>query len=168
MITKQVLLDALKDQAPEKAREAIFWWTFAWHSGVGSDLYTILCDESLGYTPDPTNNVVDPVSKTTTPRWHSDPDIHVCFNKLDAKFGPMIEYELQPTRLRDVAEGHILVSGSHFHCILDRWPCRVFRSHGALGVRCSEKFHGVDLLPGSEPYFHPLTEVNGYVIGFRR
>lgn len=174
-MTKQDLLDVLGNHP--KAPEAIFWWCVAWHSGVGSDLYTTLCDETLGYTPNPKDNVtmqgVNPATgKTedrTVPRWYVDPEIHECFNKLEAACGPMVQYEYLPVKLADVREGHVLIAGARHACLTDKWPCRVFRSHGALGVTCSERFHGIHLLPGSEPYFHPLIEdKNGFVAGFRR
>lgn len=154
-MTKQDLFDALKNHP--KANEAIFWWCYAWHSGVDSDLYKIMCDDTLGYAPSPAR------------KWADDPDVIDLLAKLDSTFGPLVESAYQPVKLADVKEGQVLVAGSHFPCLLNRWPCRVYKHHGALGVACSGGVHGIKLLPGSETTFHPLTEdTNGYVIGFRR
>jgi hypothetical protein len=154
-MTKQDLLDALRGQP--KAACAIFWWAYAWHSGVDSDLYKIMCDDQLGYIPDPKHN------------WSMDPEVTKCFAILDAKFGPLVEHAYQPVKLADVKEGQVLIAGKQFACITNRWPCRVYRHHGALGVACSGGVHGIKLLPGSETTFHELKEDRfGYVIGFRR
>lgn len=150
---RQDLLDALKNHP--KAPAAIFWWCYAWHSGVGSDLYAIMCDSGLGYVPHPT--------------WAKDPEIVDLIGRLDTLFGPLVEHAYNPVKLADVKEGEVLIAGEHFPCIVNRWPCRVYRHHGALGVACSGGVHGIRLLPGSETTFHPLTEdERGYVIGFRR
>lgn len=154
-MTKQDLLDALKGHP--KAPEAAFWFCYAWHSGVDSDLYKIMCDESLGYVPSPARH------------WSRDPEVTELLSRLDSTFGPLVEHPYQPVKLADVKEGEVLIAGSHFPCITNRWPCRVYRHHGALGVACSGGVHGVKLLPGSETTFHPLTADDaGYVIGFRR
>lgn len=152
---KQDLLDCLKGHP--NAAEAIFWWCYAWHGGEGTDLYAIMCDDQLGYVPNPHKNFRD------------DPGVVECFARLDAAFGPLVEHDLKPVKLADVKEGQVLIAGSDWLCINRRWPCRVYRHHGALGVACSGAVHGVKLLPGSETTFHPLQEdPNGYVIGFRR
>lgn len=154
-MTKQDLLDALKNHP--KAPEAIFWWCYAWNAGADSDLYNIMCDDTLGYVP------------SLARKWADDPEIVDLLARLDHTFGPLVEHPLQPVKLALVREGQVLVAGSHFPCIINRWPCRVYRHHGALGVACSGGVHGVKLLPGSETTFHPLTEDrHGYVIGFRR
>lgn len=154
-MTKQDLLDALKGHP--KAPEAIFWFCYAWHAGPTTDLYKIMCDDTLGYIP------------STGRQWSTDEEVIGLLSRLDEVFGPLVEHAYQPVKLSDVKEGEILVAGSHFPCIVDRWPCRVYRHHGALGVACTGSVHGVKLLPGSETTFHPLTEdTQGYVIGFRR
>lgn len=166
-MTKQDLIDTLKNHP--KAPEAIFWWCYCWHSGEGSDLYEIMCDDSLGYIPNWNDNVRDPISGIVSPRWRNDPEVIECIRWLDERFGPLVEHSYQPVKLAAVKEGQVLIAGSHFPCIIERWPCRVYRHHGALGVACTGSVHGVKLLPGSETTFHPLTEdTQGYVIGFRR
>lgn len=178
-ITKQDLFGSLKNHP--KAAEAIFWWCFCWHSGAGSDLYTIMCDETLGYRPNPNDNVQIPDVNhlggfRTEPRWSVDPEIHDLFAILDNNFGPIVNPgagvdpdPYRPIMLRDVREGQVLIAGTAFGCVTHRWPCRVIRQGSVLGVTCSERFHGIDLQPGSEGYFHSLTEDSeGYVIGFRR
>lgn len=166
-MTKQDLIDALKNHP--KASEAIFWWCYCWHSGSGSDLYRIMCDDSLGFVPDPRRTtaafVIDPNGNLAC----VDPEVEELISRLDQTFGPLVEHAYQPVKLADVKEGEVLIAGSDWLCINKRWPCRVYRYHGALGVACSGGVHGVKLLPGSETTFHPLTEdTNGYVIGFRR
>lgn len=152
-MTKQDLLDALGGHP--KADEAIFWWSYCWHAGEGTDLYKIMCEST--YIPSPAR------------RWMDDIEIADCFSKLDAAFGPLVEHNYKPVKLADVKEGQVLVAGSHFACLVNRWPCRVYRHHGTLGVACSGGVHGVKLLPGSETTFHPLTEdKDGFVVGFRR
>lgn len=152
-MTKQDLLDVLRGYA--KHEEAIFWWAYAWHSGAGSDLYKIMCEST--YIP------------VAGRKWSEDPDVVQCFAKLDAVFQPLVEHDYKLVRIEDVQEGQVLIAGSHFPCILNRWPCRVYRHHGALGVACSGGVHGVKLLPGSETTFHPLTaDDKGHVVGFRR
>lgn len=152
-MTKQDLLDCLKGHP--NADEAIFWWCYAWHSGAESDLYRIMCASS--YVP------------LVGRKWAEDPGVVECFARLDAAFGPLVEHDYEPVKLADVKEGQVLIAGNHFPCITAKWPCRVYRWHGALGVACSGAVHGIKLLPGSETTFHPLTEdEHGNVIGFRR
>lgn len=152
-MTKQDLLDALRGEP--NAEEGIFWFAFAWHGGVGSDLYNILCDS--------------PVSPDLDRNWCDNPEVVRCVERLTEVFGPLVEPTLQPVRIEDVQEGQVLIAGSFFPCIRRTWPCRVYKHHGALGVACSGGVHGVRLLPGSETTFHPL-KVNhaGIVEGFRR
>lgn len=155
-ITMADLFAALGGRA--KAACAIFWWCYAWHSGAGSSLYKILCSDQLGYVPDPRHN------------WRDDPEIKQCFTILDSRFGPFAEYDYQPVKLADVKEGDILIAGSDHLCLLNRWPCRVYRWHGTLGVACSGSgLHKLALAKNAETYFHPLQEDdNGHIVGFRR
>ncbi len=168
-MTKQDLFDALKNHP--LAPEAIFWWCHCWHGGVGTDLYRIMCDDSLGYIPDPNRRAPT-----------KDPEIVKLFAVLDHTFGPLTENALLPVRLREVREGQILIHADREHedpilgtqitpwfpCLPQRWPCRVYRHHGGLGVECSI-LHGIKLLPGTSRPFHPLQDDGrGYVIGFCR
>lgn len=151
-MTKQDLLDVLRGHP--NAEEAIFWWAYAWHSGEGSDLYKIMCESQ--YAPDPQR------------KWRDDPAVIECIEKLDAVFMPLVEHDYKLVAFKDVQEGQILIAGQHFPCLPNRWPCRVYRWHGALGVECNI-LHGVKLAPGSERPFHPLVEdAHGNVEGFRR
>lgn len=152
-MTKQDLLDAIRGEP--KAEEAIFWFCFAWNDGVHGDLYDILVKSKV--IPDVNSN------------WCGDPDVKRLVERLTTVFGPLVEHPLMPVLIEDVHEGHILTAGSHFNCIRKRWPCRVYRHHGVLGVACSGGVHGVRLLPGSETTFHPLKANDaGIVEGFRR
>lgn len=52
-----------------------------------------------------------------------------------------------------------------FVCILNQWPCRVFKFAGALGVMCN----GDAIFGKPKASFHQLTaNENGIVVGFRR
>lgn len=156
VMTKQDLFDCLRGRP--FAAEAIFWWCYAWHSGAESDLYNIMCDDQLGFVPDPRK-----------PDFRTNADVVRNFSLLDSAFGPLVEHDFEPVKLADVKEGQVLIAGSDWKCLNKRWPCRVYRHHGALGVACSGAPHGIKLLPGSETTFHPLQEdTEGYVIGFRR
>lgn len=153
-MTKQDLFDALKNHPLAPA--AIFWWCHCWHGGVGTDLYRIMCDDSLGYIPDPNVNAT------------KDPEIVKLLMVLDQTFGPLVENALLPVKLKDVQEGQILIHDGGFPCLPLRWPCRVYRWHGSLGVECSI-LHGVKLAAGTSKPFHPLQEdERGYVVGFQR
>ncbi len=151
-MTKQDLLDVLRGEP--NAEEAIFWFAYSWHTGVGSDLYKILCDSP--YIPDPKR------------RWADDPDVIRCIEKLDAVFLPLVVPDYKPVKLADVQEGQVLIAGEHHACLPNRWPCRVYRWRGSLGVQC-HILHGVSLAAGQSAHFHPLTEnAAGYVVGFAR
>jgi hypothetical protein len=150
-MTLQDLRDALKHHP--KADTAIFWWAFMWTSGRDSDIYKILTtvpyDPPVGYD----------VSK--------DPEAAPLIQKLDDMFGPMVEHPLQPVKYADVYEGDILIAGEHFLCLLKRWPCRVYRKGGTIGVACGGGVNHIGK-PG-EHFWHPLQEDDkGFVIGFRR
>lgn len=154
-MTKQDMLDVLRGEP--KAEEAIFWWCHAWHGGVGTDLYKIQCESS--YIPDRTR------------MWHKDPDVIRCIaDKLDPAFLPLVRLDYRRVKLADVQEGQILVAGEHHTCLPNRWPCRVYRWRGSLGVECFVvHMPGVKLAPGQSAQFHPLTEDDsGYIKGFRR
>jgi hypothetical protein len=133
-----------------KAEEAIFWFAFAWHSGKGSDLYRILCES--------------PYVATLDRKWHEDPDIVRMFEVLEKHFKPAIEAAYRPVQLHEVEDGDILIAGTSFLCIPNRWPCRVFKNEGELVVMCrgkheDEKWAGVHTL---------RADGDGNVIGFRR
>lgn len=152
-MTKQDMLDVLRGEP--NAEEAIFWWAYCWHSGAGSDLYQIMCDSS--YIP------------LQDRKFAEDPMVVRCIEKLDRAFGPLVEHDYKPVKITDVREGQVLIAGSNFPCILPKWPCRVYRHHGELGVACSGGVHGVKLLPGSETTFHPFRiDAEGIIEGFRR
>lgn len=149
----QDLADVLRGHS--KAEEAIYWFAYSWHAGLGSDLYKVLCESS--YIP------------TIGRKWRDDPDIIHCFERLDAVFQPLQEHPYLPVRIEDVREGHVLIAGVNFPCLPPKWPCKVYPWHGSLGVACSGAVHGVTLLPGSETTFHPFRIDNdGFIIGFRR
>lgn len=165
-MTKQDMIDVLKNHP--RAKDAIFWFCQAWHSGE-DDLYQIMC--SLDFEPRPwsmTAHVKDPKTGFLVNNPLYDPVLIDLLQQLEV-LAPVVEPPLNPVKLADVKEGQVLTAGSSFHCLQNRWPCRVYRHHGALGVACSGAVHGVKLLPGSETTFHPLTEdKDGFVIGFRR
>ena len=134
-----------------KAFGSIFWWCYAWHSGRDSDLYKIM--RSLDFMPDPSIKFVD------------DPEVVANFAKLDEAFRPDPPPAYQPVALADVQESDVLVAGSKFTCLLNQWPCRVFKYAGALGVMCN----GDAIFGKPKASFHQLTaDENGIVVGFRR
>lgn len=150
-VTLQDLRDALKGHP--KADCAIFWFAFCWSSGKDSDLYKVLT--TVPYDP----QIGFDVTK--------DPECVTLLQMLETTFGPMIERPLQPVKLADVQENDILIAGKGFICLLDRWPCRVFKTRGTLGVACGSGVNGVGK-PGQH-FWHPLeADAEGYVKGFRR
>lgn len=140
MITRFAMLRALAGEP--KADQAIFWFAYAWHSGKDSDLYRVMRESP--YTPPPYTKFDD------------DPDIVRMFGVLEREFGPMIEVPYQPVRLDDVQEGDVLIAGSHFLCLRNRWPCRVVTWDGFLCVACDQGMHRL------------RADERGLVAGFRQ
>lgn len=160
-VTLQDMRDVVRGNP--NADEAIFWWSYAWHSGKQSDFYRIMCE--VPYQPTPGR------------KFSEDPLTVEGIQKLDEAFKPCVEHAYQPVKLADVEEGDVLVAGAHFVCLLNRWPCRVYKHHGALGVACGGGVRHVGTpvpelaAKGNKDnyYWHPLTADNdGIVIGFRR
>lgn len=152
-----------------RTNDAIFWYCQAWHSG-DDDLYKIMC--ALDFTPRPwSDNPMrhNPTTRALEANPNYDPELTDLLYRLSVVFNPVVEPAFERVMLRDVKEGQVLTADGGFACICDKWPSRVFRHHGALGVQCSGGIHGIKLLPGSESTFHPLQEDSkGYVIGFVR
>ncbi len=147
-ISHNDMLRALRGEP--KAEAAIFWFCYGWQRGKGSDLYRILCESP--YTPDDKY------------QFDKDPDMVRLFSILEQNFQTGIEVAYQAVQLDDVEDGDILIAGSHFLCIPNRWPCRVFKSEGQLVVTCKgnhkdEKWSGIHTLRANG---------SGNVIGFRR
>lgn len=167
-MTKEDFISVLRGHP--RTNDAIYWFCQAWHSG-DDDLYKIMC--SLDFTPRPwsDNPMIEdrarPGRFIANPNY--DPDLVGLLTRLNDAFHPVVQPEFECVRLDAVKEGQVLTAGDQFACIRNKWPCRVYRHHGALGVECSGGVHGVKLLPGSERTFHRLTEdENGYVVGFLR
>ncbi len=176
-MTKQDLLDVLKahPQGVSRSTDAIFWFCQAWHDG-DDDLYKIMAALPESYVPRPWSPLPtkkDPRTGTEVVNPNYDPVLTELIELLERSFiKTIVTPELRPVKLADVREGHVLTAGSHFLHIPNRWPCRVYRQHGALGVFCSAEAasHGViRLTPDSKVGFQPLTEdAQGFVVGFRR
>lgn len=166
------MLSALKGQ--RRAREAIFWFAYKWHSGPPSPLYRIMCDTNYdpslyefrlkpGYKFDPTTAKKPGVFLNPM----TDPEIFYCDTVLTERwvkaFGALREYPLFPVLFDTVKENDVVVCGPgrQFACIEADWPCRVFSHHGDLGVPCAE-----DLTKRS---FHKFErQSDGLIRGFRR
>lgn len=159
-VTLKDMRDVLKGHT--NIEEAIFWWCYAWHSGKSSDFYRIMCE--VPYHPMPGRKFTD------------DPLTVQSIHKLDEAFKPCVTHEYMPVKLADVHEGDVLIAGRSFLCLLNRWPCRVYKHNGALGVACGGGVNHIGTLPADvakgrkdEWFFHPLREDDkGYVVGFRR
>lgn len=159
-VTLQDMREALANHP--SADVAIFWWCFMWQSGKGSDLYRIMSE--VLYTPTPNVDAT------------RDPEVADMICKLDARFGDivgrnadgsLVEPPLRPVLLRDVQEDEYLIAGSKFLCLHKRWPCRVYRHHGGLGVACGGGVNHVGKV--GEHFWHPFQEDDkGFIIGFRR
>lgn len=148
MITHNDMLRALRGEP--KAEEAIFWFAYTWHSGKGSDLYRVLGESP--YRPDHTYN------------FSKDPELPRLFGILEQHFLPTIQAAYGPVHINELEDGDILIAGSHFTCITNRWPCRVFKLDGKWAVTCQAK-HADSKLPA----VHWLTtDDRGFVQGFRR
>lgn len=158
-ITLQDMRDALKGQ--NKADEAIFWFCSAWHHGKQSDLYRVMVESE--FHPD----------FHRQSQIQNDPEILYCFEVLGRRFGPLIEAPMAPIKLGDVEEGDVIYAcditqeafrmkyGQRFVCIAPKWPCRVYKWRGSLGVACAEDHNAKQ--------FHALEADNdGYVVGFQR
>ena len=130
--------------------EAIFWFCYAWHNGR-DDLYRAMVETDF----DPDQH------RTGRPDPHG---LLILRDAYEKRIGPLVESPLWRVRLGDVVEGDVLASDPNkFACIMTgtRWPCRVHRWHGALGVHCVESHD--TRYPG-----HQLTaDAKGFVEGFK-
>ena len=132
--------DALRGEP--KADEAIFWFSYTWHTGKGSDLYGVL--RKLDFVP------------TANRKFADDPDIIRLFGVLEHVFGPQVEVPYRPVVLTDIEPDDILVAGANHKCLPNRWPVKVFPYGTGLAVMCNDGIH-------------PLhASKDGIVEGFRR